>query len=41
MPGIGEDAPDVYGNDIINNNPNFALHDYLGKVILLSFVYCG
>jgi peroxiredoxin len=40
MPGVGDHAPDFTGHDIINNT-TFTLHDYLGKVILLSFVYRG
>ena len=37
MPGVGDHAPDFTGHDIINDTA-FTLSDYLGKVILLSFV---
>ena len=40
MPGIGDLAPDFTGTDIVNGG-TFALSDYAGKVILLSFIARG
>jgi peroxiredoxin len=40
MPNIGDSAPNFTGHDFINNQ-TVNLNDYIGKVILLSFVARG
>lgn len=41
MPGIGDIAPNVSGNDFINGGTFNLFPDHAGEVIVLSFVAMG